>query len=128
MDRLPTPEDKGTWSYEKGAKQIPRKDKKTGFEYIRTEGKIAFPDLLERPSRTIITGEGGPTPARHKHVIEDSSERLRRLTPVEVERLNEFPDDWTKKSDMPETKRYYCMGNSIVIGIFVKIMKKIKNP
>ena len=90
-------------------------------------GLAWYPDSKDKPSRTIITGEGGSSPARHKHVIEDSSGRLRRLTPVEVERLNGFRKNWTN-TGMPENKRYYCMGNSLVVGLVAKIMEGIKNP
>ena len=38
-----------------------------------------FPDPLDKPSRTIITGEGGSSPSRFKHVIEVGSKH-RRLT------------------------------------------------
>ena len=117
---------KGTWRYEKGAKKLPRKDKVTGFEYFRTEGAVPFPDSVDKSSRTIITGEGGPSPARHKHVIEDSKNNFRRLTPVEVERLNGFRKNWTN-TGMPENKRYYCMGNSLVVGLVAKILAGIKD-
>ena len=40
-----------------------------GHEYFYTEGGIAFPDV-DQPSRTILTGEGGSTPSRFKHVIQ----------------------------------------------------------
>jgi hypothetical protein len=56
---------------------------------------MAFPDLLQNPSRTILTAEGGSTPSRFKHIIKIGS-RYRRLTPIELERLNGFPDNWTK--------------------------------
>ena len=115
---------KGTWYYEKNAKVVPRKDKKTGFEYNRTEGSVPFPDDINKPSRTIITSEGGATPARHKHVINSGDGKLRRLLPIELERLNGFPDNWTE--GMPEGKRYFCMGNSLVVGLVSIMLKKIK--
>ena len=41
--------------------------------------------------------------------------RLRRLTPVELERLNGFPDDWTN-TGMSDGKRAFMMGNALVVG------------
>ena len=79
----------------KGAKSIERTHKGSGVTYNYAEGKMAFPDLLTNPSRTILTGEGGTTPSRFKHIIK-TKKGYRRLTPVELERLNGFPDDWTK--------------------------------
>ena len=55
---------------------------------------MSFPDPLDRPSRTIITGEGGKTASRFKHVVLQD-DTLRRLTPIELERLNMFPDNHT---------------------------------
>ena len=68
---------------------------KNGFTYNYSMGRIGF-DLLNKPSRTIITGEGGKTPSRFKHIVKLPDGTHRRLTPVELERLNGFPDDWTK--------------------------------
>src|SRR5262249_44133279 len=50
------------WEYLKGAKREPRRAK-NGHEYFYTEGAIAFPDQLDQPSRTVLTGEGGSTPS-----------------------------------------------------------------
>ena len=52
------------WQYQKGAKSIPRVNKKTGHEYTYSEGSMGFPDALDKPSRTIITGEGGVSASR----------------------------------------------------------------
>ena len=69
------------WQYEKGAKKISRVSKE-GFEYIFSEGGMAFPDYLDKPSRTMITGEGGSAPSRFKHVVQTPSGRYRRLIPI----------------------------------------------
>ncbi len=60
-------EDFPKWEYLKGAKKETR-TAKNGFEYHYTEGGMIFPDALDNASRTIITGEGGKTPSRFKHV------------------------------------------------------------
>jgi DNA (cytosine-5)-methyltransferase 1 len=89
---------------------------------------MAFPDLLTKPSRTILTGEGGTTPSRFKHIIKTKS-GYRRLTPIELERLNGFPDDWTKfdanGGQVADTKRAFFMGNALVIGLIEKVGKVI---
>ncbi len=112
------------WKYLKGAKTIPRVDKSTGFAYNYSEGRMAFPDLLSNPSRTILTGEGGATPSRFKHIIKSGS-HYRRLTPVELERLNGFPDDWTKHdhegNQIPHARRAFFMGNALVVGLVEKV-------
>lgn len=107
------------WKYAKGGKKEKRINKTTGFEYNYSEGAMAFPDSLEKPSRTIITGEGGAAPSRFKHVVLTESGRYRRLTPIELERLNMFPDNHTVgASDM---RRAFLMGNALVTGIVERI-------
>ena len=76
---------------------------------------MAFPDSLEKASRTIITGEGGASPSRFKHIIKTDSGRYRRLTPLELERLNMFPDNHTKGAS--DIRRAFLMGNALVTGI-----------
>jgi len=103
------------WEYLKGAKKETR-TAKNGFEYHYTEGGMIFPDALENASRTIITGEGGKTPSRFKHVVQ-TAKGLRRLTPVELERLNMFPDTHTELEGISDTKRAFFMGNALVVGV-----------
>jgi DNA (cytosine-5)-methyltransferase 1 len=111
------------WKYLKG----PKKEKRiteTGYEYNYSEGGMAFPDDLEKPSRTIITGEGGKSPSRFKHVVK-TNDKYRRLTPVELERLNMFPDNHTEYlldgTKTPDVKRAFIMGNALVVGVIEKI-------
>lgn len=112
------------WEYEKGAKKISRISKE-GFEYTFSEGGMAFPDYLERPSRTIITGEGGAAPSRFKHVVETASGKFRRLIPIELERLNMFPDNHTYHPDVSNGRRAFLMGNALVCGIVELIGKSL---
>jgi DNA (cytosine-5)-methyltransferase 1 len=107
------------WKYLKGAKHLFRVSKKTGKTVKYDEGAMIFPDALDRPSRTIITGEGGPSPSRFKHVVKTSSGRLRRLTPIELERLNMFPDDHT--AGQSDVRRAFFMGNALVVGVIEKL-------
>ena len=112
-------EDKPKWEYLKGPKTIERKSK-DGFSYKYSEGGMIYPDALDNASRTIITGEGGKSPSRFKHVVQ-SDRGLRRLTPVELERLNMFPDNHTKLEGISDTKRAFFMGNALVVGVIERI-------
>jgi len=118
-----------SWKFLKGAKKVPRVDKNTGHSYDYSEGPVAFPDPLTKPSRTILTSEGGRSPSRSTHVVRKKSGRLRRLTPVELERLQEFPDDWTKFDSagrqIRNQMRGFFMGNALVVGIVAKISKEL---
>jgi len=109
-------EDIPRWEYLKGAKREPRVNKALGYTYTFTEGALAFPDDSNGPSRTIITGEGGSSPSRTKHVVSQEN-RLRRLTPIELERLNMFPDNHTLLEGVSNGKRGFLMGNALVVGV-----------
>ena len=110
------------WQYHKGSKSIQRVHKITGHTYTYSEGGMTFPDALDKPSRTIITGEGGAGASRFKHVVCVNG-KYRRLTPVELERLNMFPDNHTE--GVSDSKRAFLMGNALVVGIVERLAKKI---
>lgn len=112
------------WEYEKGAKKIERVSKE-GFKYMFSEGGMAFPDYLDQPSRTIITGEGGTAPSRFKHVVKTKSGRYRRLLPIELERMNMFPDNHTMHPEVSDGRRAFLMGNALVCGIVEQIGKSL---
>lgn len=117
-------EDLPKWEYEKGAKKIERVSKE-GFKYMFSEGGMAFPDSLDQPSRTIITGEGGSSPSRFKHVVRTKSGRYRRLLPIELERMNMFPDNHTMHPEVSDGRRAFLMGNALVCGIVEKIGRSL---
>lgn len=118
-------EDVPKWQYAKGRKSEKRINKITGYEYNYSEGAMAFPDSIEKPSRTIITGEGGASPSRFKHVILTESGKYRRLTPIELERLNMFPDNHTLGAS--NMRRAFLMGNALVTGIVERLGIELLN-
>lgn len=109
------------WKYLKGSKKEIRQTK-AGRQYPYAEGAMVFPDALDRPSRTIVTGEGGKGPSRFKHVINQEG-CLRRLVPLELERLNGFPDNHTLGCS--DGKRAFLMGNALVTGLVKRIGKSL---
>ncbi|MEW9053443.1 MAG: DNA (cytosine-5-)-methyltransferase [Neobacillus sp.] len=109
------------FKYLKGPKKIKR-TAVNGHEYVFSEGGMAFPEPLDKPGRTMLTSEG--TVNRSSHVVTDpETNRIRILTPVECERLNGFPDDWTE--GMSDRMRYFCMGNALVVGLIERMGKRI---
>lgn len=111
------------FEYLKGSKKIERVAE-NGHKYFYSEGPVPFPDKLDSPARTMLTSEG--TVNRSSHLILDPvSKQYRILTPIECERLDEFPDDWTN-TGMPEKRRYFMMGNALVCGIIKTIGKEIE--
>ena len=69
----------------------------------------------------MLTSEGGVN--RCSHVVSDKY-GLRFLSPVECERLNGFPDNWT--DTMPKRMRYFTMGNALVVPLIERIGKEIE--
>lgn len=111
------------FAFLKGSKKIPRV-KPNGEPYYYCEGSMPFPDNLDAPARTMLTSESGVS--RTTHVIEDfKTKKLRLLTPKECERINGFPDDWTN-TGMSDKKRYFMMGNALVVGVIERIGKEIE--
>lgn len=112
------------WEYLKGAKREQRVNKTTGYEYFYSEGAMSFPDSLEKPSRTILTGEGGASPSRFKHVVAAANGKYRRLVPDELDQLQGFPRGWTN-TGMSDGNRAFCMGNALVVGVVNRIGRAI---
>ena len=110
------------WEFLKGAKRIPRV-KPNGEPYFFTEGAMCFPDNLDAPARTMLTSESSVN--RSSHVVEDQiTGKLRLLTPIECERINGFPDNWTN-TGMPQKFRYFVMGNALVVPIIEVLGKHL---
>ena len=112
------------WSYVKDHKEFTRVNK-DGYEYTYSEGAMAFPDHLDRPARTLITSEVSTTPNRFTHIIKDPENGcLRRLIPLELERIQMFPDNHTE--GITDKKRGFLMGNALVCGIVERIGTELK--
>ncbi|MDO5335327.1 MAG: DNA (cytosine-5-)-methyltransferase [Coriobacteriia bacterium] len=110
------------WEYQRAAKKEPRKTA-AGFEYVYSEGAMAWPDPLDKPARTILTGEGGKAANRMKHAVRGDSGRFRRLVPDELDQIQMFPKGWTE--GMSDGHRAFCMGNALVVGIPYRIGKEL---
>lgn len=121
-------EHRQTWQYLKGGKKINRKAS-NGHEYVFSEGPISMIDGYDKPARTMLTSEGGFS--RTTHIVKDKkSGRIRLLTPIEMERIQGFPSDWTKEClvdgtiiEMPLNKRRFMMGNALVVDL-VRVMEQ----
>lgn len=117
-------EDLPRWTYSKGAK-CEKRQRRDGSQYYFSEGSVQFPESLNKPSRTMLTSESQV--GRTSHVVQDPmTDCLRVLTPIECERLNGFPDDWTD-TGMPERMRYFCMGNALVVPLVKRIGDALLN-
>ena len=123
-------EERQTWQYLKGAKKINR-TAANGHEYVFSEGPIAMVDAYDKPARTMLTSEGGFS--RTTHIVKDKKTgRIRLLTPIEMERIQGFPSDWTKEClvdgelvEMPLPKRRFMMGNALVVNLVNQMEKQL---
>ena len=106
----------------RGAKKIPR-TKPNGEKYYYSEGSMSPYDSLDLPGRTMLTSESSVN--RSTHIIPDmETGELRILTPIEAERLQGFPDNWTN-TGMPEKRRYFMMGNALVTNVINRLETKL---
>jgi site-specific DNA-cytosine methylase len=73
-------------------------------------------ELLETPYSHQLTSGGGKPGQGYGAVRIDSG--VRRLTPVECERLQGLPDDWTRVPDTaPDSRRYAGLGDAVTSNV-----------
>lgn len=128
------PEKLEKFQYLRGAKKIERTSA-DGHTYTYSEGGMSPTDDLNLPGRTMLTSEG--TINRSTHFLKVNN-RYRLITPVEAERLQDFPDNWTAKKkladgsivNVSDRMRMFFMGNALVtdivrqIGCFISKLEK----
>lgn len=118
------------FKYLRGSKKVER-TASDGHKYTYSEGSMSPYEDLNLPSRTMLTSEGSVNRSTHWLKIND---RYRTLTPVEAERLQDFPDDWTKYKltngevkEVSERMRMFFMGNALVTEVIKGIGNGIKD-
>lgn len=112
------------FAYLRGPKKIERTSV-DGHKYTYSEGGMSPYEDLNLPSRTMLTSEGSVNRSTHWLKING---RYRLLTPIEAERLQDFPDDWTKFKrtekgvvEVSDRMRMFFMGNALVTSIIKRI-------
>lgn len=75
------------------------------------------PLISDNKSLTIATGND-------QTLLTDEAV-VRRLTPVECERLQGFPDNWTESQ--PLTQRYKQMGNAVTVNVAEWIFRRVSD-
>lgn len=93
---------------------------------------ILTPDRLKkRQNGRRMKDDGEPMftlTAQDKHGVYDGM-TVRKLTPVECERLQGFPDDWTKYGKdgelISDTQRYKCCGNAVTTNVITAIVDEM---
>lgn len=86
---------------------------------------MSYPDSFENSGRTMLALEG--TKNRNTHIIQDrKTKKLRLLTAVECESLNQFPDNYT--STMSNKRRCFMIGNALITVVIKKLGYSIEEP
>ena len=116
------------WKEVKDGKRFKRY-KPDGSPYFWSEGSMELFQKDDEPLRTIITSEGGVSALRTRHLIKLEKPlygcNYRILHPLELERANMFPDNFTQINGITTKKVGFLMGNALVIGIVEKVRKCI---
>src|SRR5699024_5772930 len=118
------------FKYLRGAKKVERTSA-DGHKYFYSEGGMSPHDNLDLPGRTMLTSEGTVNRSTHLLYVDG---RYRFLTPVEAERLQDFPDNWTKYKklkdgeivEVTDRMRLFFMGNALVTGIVKRIADELE--
>lgn len=82
---------------------------------------LAVPNSKTRRGRVSDVAQTLDT-GMQQHTL-TSDMKIRRLTPVECERLQGFPDGWT--DSVSDTQRYKTLGNAVTVNVIHSIMSKL---
>ena len=85
---------------------------------------ISYHEKQEANTLHSSSGQGGNT---DQYIKQDN---IRRLTPIECERLQGFPDNWTQYGSeglISDTQRYKMCGNAVTVDVVKAVAERIKN-
>lgn len=94
-----------------------------------SEPIVMAPTFSKRMEQQLPTNEKGLSFALTRSAPPNvcDSMRVRRLTPLECERLQGFPDGWTRIRDAtPDTPRWQALGNSMAVPVIRWLGKRIQ--
>lgn len=94
---------------------------KTGLYMIQTARGVNKGGIKaengKTPSMTTSSWEG------NNHLYNNG--KIRKLTPVECERLQTVKDNFTKEPNISDTQRYRMLGNSFTVDVIAHIIKQL---
>ena len=103
------------------AKQIRKEMRKKGRDWCPRRGKELIP-RNDNLSNCITAGQS------NERYLTDGV-KIRKLTPLECERLQGFPDNWTKYGvegdEISDTQRYKMCGNAVTVDVIEYIAKNL---
>ena len=87
-------------------------------------GTLASYEVAHDPAAAALTCRAGMQHTSESNYVMHGA-RVRKLTPRECERLQGFPDDWTKIPGASPTARYEAIGNSVPVPVVEWIGRRL---
>jgi len=107
------------WVRSEKGKEARREYQKRGKDKTPFGSEYREMAISDEPVTGAITG------ALNRDTLLGDQYKIRRLTPVECERLQGFPDGWTE--GVSDTQRYKCLGNAVTVNVIEYLGKQITN-
>lgn len=92
---------------------------------VQRAGWLSNTNAVGTVSSKWAKGTGGPAGDEHYNLVAvgEPPTVVRRLTPIECERLQGFPDGWT--AEQADSNRYKQMGNAVTVNVIEWIGKRL---
>ena len=101
------------------------KPNKIGYITKNKLGDRVYSVMGKSVSLKASSGGWGVKTGLYKIDMPDGDYCIRKLTPIECERLQTYPDNWTE--GVSNTQRYKMLGNSFTVDVISHILKGVKN-
>lgn len=97
-----------------------------GRSHDRGVRVVAFTENQRNEVRELDNVAGAlPSTRPGKQQTFVTSPSVRRLTPLEAERLQGFPDGWTEVEGLPPTARFSLLGNAVAVPVAQFILERL---
>ncbi len=109
--------------------KVPEATKK-GYAEARTGQAINLGVINSKTARGRVGNIAQVLDTKMQQYTLTEDMQIRRLTPKECERLQGFPNDWTKngvEGEISDTQRYKMLGNAVTVNVIKDIMIRILN-
>lgn len=115
------------WERTEEGKRIRRENQAQGIDYTPFNGDARqLSPAYDKSFVGTLTSQ-----AISKDSLIGNNYRIRRLTPKECERLQGFPDDWTRygegEKEMSDTQRYKMCGNAVTTNVVRAVFERLAN-
>ncbi len=92
---------------------------------VRHDGDTTYPIVKKITARDIGKSNTLTSMPEHNLVVNTETHRIRRLTPVECERLQGLPDGYTE--GIAKTHRYKALGNAFNVDVIVHLLTPLRS-